>query len=97
MAATAGVMLLRRLAPGGRRHNESGRSKEGGLRCGGRISEDTSVQLFLAGDVQFLCVWGVANKREGGKYNPVYDLRSKNTTKHSLRVGWRSHGIFKNY
>ena len=51
--ATAGVVSLRHLALGSGRHNESGRSKEGGLRCGGRISEDTSEQLFLAGVVHF--------------------------------------------
>ena len=42
--------------------------------------------LFLAGVVQFLCGWGFANKRESCMYDPVYYLRSRNTTKYTLNI-----------
>ncbi len=48
--------------------------------------------FFWRGSYDFVCVWGIANKRESHTYNPVYDLRSKNTTQNILNITFFGEG-----
>ena len=57
------------------------------------IGDTREVRIFLEGVIQVLCVWGIANKRESRAYDPVYDLRSKNTTKNTLNITFLGEGV----
>ena len=65
------------------------------MRCVEEESEHSrSKDVFLAGVVRFLCVWCFANKKESRMYDPVYDLRSRNTTENTLNITILGEGVY---
>lgn len=65
------------------------------MRCVEEESEHSrSKDVFLAGVVRFFCVWCFANKKESRMYDPVYDLRSRNTTENTLNITILGEGVY---